>query len=87
VSVEQDLAARDGLKPGDAAKDGGLAAAARAEQAADGAAPERERQAAHDGVRPVGLVQPSNLQLLRSLIVHTLLIIRADLAKQESFLL
>ncbi len=44
LPVETDLAAADSLEPGDAAQRGGLAAAARAEQAGDVAALERERE-------------------------------------------
>ncbi len=62
LAGDADLAARHRLEAGDAAQDGGLAAARGAEQAADVAARERERQPAHDLVLAVRLSDGVELQ-------------------------
>jgi len=54
-AVDQDPAGHHRLEAGDAAQDGRLAAAACAEQAADLAARERERQVVEHGDRSVGM--------------------------------
>ena len=55
-AVQPDFAGGNRLETGDTAQHGGLAAAARAEQTADLAALERERQSAQDAVCAVGLL-------------------------------
>ena len=62
ASAQADLALPDGFEPCYAAQHRGLAAAARAEQAADRAAREREAQAAHDFVPAVGVPQVFDLE-------------------------
>ena len=56
-AVDAGSALRAVLEAGDAAQHRGLAAAARAEQAADRAARQRERQAAHDLVVAIGVAR------------------------------
>ena len=55
-AVQPDFAGGNRLETGDATQHRGFAAAARAEQAADLAALERERQAVQDAVAPVRLL-------------------------------
>ena len=78
-AIQPDLASHRGLEPGDAAEHRGLAAAARAEQTADRAALEREREATHDRVVVVGLMEVSHLEQQAGVArgrTHILLIIR-----------
>ena len=85
--VQQDLPVRHRLESRDAPEYGRLAAAARAEQAADRTALERERQTADDLEIVVGLAETAQLEE-RTLVAHIAMIIRISRPrKQESFLL